>query len=51
MFWPFGAPPEGLAGMAELAPLFPGGGGAKPLLFTFYNPQALSNVQEENLSQ
>jgi hypothetical protein len=46
-------PPEGLAGMAELRPLFlfPGGpGGAKPLLFTTHNPQALSNVQEENLS-
>jgi hypothetical protein len=35
---------EGLAGMAELAPLFPGvGGGAKPLLFT-------TQPQEEGLS-
>ena len=30
---PSGAAPEGLAGMAELSPLFPGGaGGGKPLL-------------------
>jgi hypothetical protein len=35
--------------MAELRPLFPGGaGGEKPLLC--HNPQAFSNVQEENLS-
>jgi hypothetical protein len=36
--------PEGLAGMAELAPLF--SGGSKPLLC--HNSQALSDVQEEN---
>jgi hypothetical protein len=40
---------EGLAGMPELRPLFPGGpAGERPLLC--HNPQALSNVQEENLS-
>jgi hypothetical protein len=33
--WPLGAVPEGLAGMAELCRLFPGGpGGEKPLLHT-----------------
>jgi hypothetical protein len=36
---PSGAAPEGLTGMAELRPLFPGGpGGAKPLLFTNHKP-------------
>ena len=40
---------EGLAGMAELGPLFPGGaGGTKPLLFTTCKPS--QNVQEENRS-
>jgi hypothetical protein len=43
-----GTVPQGLAGMAELRPLFPGGGGPggkKPLLC--HNPQALSNVQKK----
>jgi hypothetical protein len=41
--------PKDMRGMAELRPLFPGGaGGEKPLLC--HNPQALSNVQEENRS-
>jgi hypothetical protein len=40
---------EGLPGMTELRPLFPGGpGGGKAVVF--HNPQALSNVQEESLS-
>jgi hypothetical protein len=37
---------EGLAGMAELRPLFPGGpGGTKPLLFTTRRASS-QNVQE-----
>jgi hypothetical protein len=36
---PSGAAPEGLAGMAELPPLSPGGSGReKPLLFTTHKP-------------
>jgi hypothetical protein len=45
---PWGTLPQGLAGVSELRPLFPGGpGGGKPLLC--HNP-GLSNVQEESLS-
>jgi hypothetical protein len=45
---PSGAAPEGLAGVAKLAPLSPGGpGGAKPLLFAFHNPEALSNAHKK----
>jgi hypothetical protein len=40
---------EGLAGMAELRPLFPGGGRRRKAV-AFHNPQAFSNVQEETLS-
>jgi hypothetical protein len=44
-----GAVAEGLAGMAELRRLCPGGpGGEKPLLC--HHSQALSNVQEEGPS-
>jgi hypothetical protein len=46
---PSSAAPEGLAGVAELCRLFPGGaGGEKPLLC--HNPPALLAVQEENHS-
>jgi hypothetical protein len=48
---PCGTVPDGLAGVVELRRLVPGGpGGETPLLC--HNPQALSNVQEEeeNLS-
>jgi hypothetical protein len=44
-----GSYPEGLAGMAELRVLVPGGGRRKNAV-AFHNPQALSNVQEETLS-
>jgi hypothetical protein len=41
---------KAMRGVAALAPLFPvRPGGERPLLFTGY-PQALSNVEEENLS-
>jgi hypothetical protein len=40
-----------LAGVAELLrPLFPGGGGRRNKAVAFHNPQAFSNVQEENRS-
>jgi hypothetical protein len=38
-----------MRGMAKLAPLFPGGAGGNKAV-DFHNPQALSNVQEENRS-
>jgi hypothetical protein len=43
-------PSLGLAGMAELRALFPGRPGGRSKAVAFCNPQALSNVQEENLS-
>jgi hypothetical protein len=39
---PLGTVPGGLAGMAELRPLSPGGaGGEKPLLFTTHKPSQM----------
>jgi hypothetical protein len=41
---------EGLAGMVELPPLCIPGRGVRSKAVAFHNPQALSNVQEGNLS-
>jgi hypothetical protein len=57
VFRPSGAAPEGLTGMAELRPLFPGGaggeggegGGRKAV--AFHSPQALSSFTAQHKKQ
>jgi hypothetical protein len=45
-----GTVPEGLARMAKLAPLFPGGpGGGKPLLFTTHGPCQMCKKRAPNV--